>query len=242
MRSAAYRACVCMTDDSNPFTEFSALWKNFTGCAACVQRAVRDVDVEAWVLKETLRLRAFCRAQEPNAFLFLLHLRNWYYRLSNYSEISARPFRGAFPTALGDGEAAMEVMRSQWTGRPPLGNIAWGPSAPPDGKYSAVSPVVTDYVTIASVQQAEYTTQVSSLVSWVPTKAGVTSWNEWKAEMSESVAGIRAVQSALCLNKSHTHGECEISGARRVGVAFHGDWGWVASVAVAAVFGAAVWL
>ena len=232
-RNQAYRACVCMVSDANPFSEYSALWKNFSGCAACIFGGVgeRGLDIEPWAIVEVRRLHSFCRSQEPDAFLFNHFLRNWFFKLGDYLSITAEPMSAAFQTTSG-----MVMLGKHYTGRPPLANLAWGPSALPSWEFEHVSPSMTGYSTTVEVRGQVVMTSASRLVTWVPTESGVV-WDEEEADKVEWQAAEKLLHDAVCLGG----GPCEKSGGVRLGT--ERRWVWAGAVAVAVVVGgAAVWL
>lgn len=213
-RNGAYQRCVCMTSPANPFTENSALWKNFSGCAACVYDLLdgeEGLDVQPWVTLETRRLWGFCRAQEPSAFMFTLFLRNWFYRLDDFNDVDPAPFAAAWPEVSGIDAEGMPALQAHWTGAPPLANLAWGPSAAPEWKYDGATPELSTFMTEASVYDIRVTELASRLVTWVPTQAGQT-WGRHAAEVMESRAADRLVESALCVGPGNGKG-CQINSA-----------------------------
>lgn len=204
-RNDAFRDCVCMASDALPFSENSALWKNFTGCAACVHDSLAgvDLDVLPWVHLEARRLWNFCRAQDPNAFLFLLFLHNWFYRLDDYANTPAAP--------LATVDAGLQAMRTAYTGLPLLANVPWGASAQPHGVHAAVSPLLTTFTSTVVTQGVALTTPATALVSWVPTGSGAT-WDPNTAWAEESDAADALVNSALCLGE-YQRAHCTIKSA-----------------------------
>lgn len=234
-RNKAFRTCVCMTSDDIPFTQYSALWKNFTGCVACVHDSV-EFDTIPWMTLEARRLWDFCRAQQPNAFLFEYFLRNWYDRLSNYSSSDDSPFASAFDGGVDDG--GMQELRQQYTGRPPLANLPWGPSAPPSGQFADVKPLLTDYITTIVTQGDFLTMPASKVVTWVPMKASET-WQSTAASVQEAAAVDELLSSALCLGEYQTG--CQINRSVRAVKAWPLLWLWLWALALS-IFGAAAML
>lgn len=236
-RTDAYRTCVCMSSNDNPFSEYSALWKNFSGCAACLHSDIGGVfDCMPWLNLEARRMWSFCRSQEPNAFLFTLFLKDWYYRLTNYSEISEPPFAAAF--SGGTTEGGMSAMQAKYTGRPPLANIAWGASGLPSGQYSGMSPSLSTYVTTVETQGAMLTTPASTMGGWITVEKGQL-LTASAVDAMESMAMDRLLSSALCLNTA----PCRLSEASRQAPVWPAEWTWAVSIVLAVVVGgAACWL
>lgn len=222
-RNQNYRACVCMVSDSNPFSEHSALWKNFSGCAACIFTAVdgddeddkkgTGLDINAWAAGEIRRLWSFCRAQDPNAYLFTLSLRDWFARLSDYLNATAAPFEPARQSSdSSDGDGGMGLLSAHYTGRPPLANMAWGSSAVSGWAYAGVSPSMETFVTAAEVQGAMITGPASRLVEWVPiTTMSGKEWNESVANAGEQKEAEEMLGRGICLGG----GRCEKNAAVR---------------------------
>lgn len=248
-RNENYRACVCMASPANPFSEYSALWKNFSGCAACIFTAIdgdgdkdskgTGLDISTWATQEVRRLWSFCRAQEPNAYLFTLSLRDWFAVLADYLNVTVSPFQPAWATEdstssdNGDGKGGMDLLSAHYTGRPPLANFAWGSSAVSGWALAGVSPRMSTFVTAAEVLGAVITGPASRLVEWVE-DGGKVEFNGSAADAREEEKAEELLQRALCLGG----GRCEKSGApaRRSEV-------WRPGVIVAVLIAAAlVWM
>ena len=87
-------------------------------------------------------------------------------------------------------------MSALFTTMPPLANVAYGASAPPDGTLLGVTPVLTTITT--SVSSTLET--VTSIAKWEPT-SNTASFNPASASLSAAHAAQSALTSPLCMGR-----------------------------------------
>ena len=196
-QSAKFQACVCETSKDKPFSMESTLYRNFTGCARCLLAA--DTPEFNYISGEMQGMRNFCHAEEPNAFIFLRGLMSWLKR------------GHMIPTATTN-IAYITSLNALFTTKPPLANLAWGPSAPYMGSLEGVTPSMTTFTTTSSSGTATMT----ELVKWIHTKGG-SSFNgavaasQQSAEASGDLAsGVSAVSMSTTPCKGR--GPCSLNG------------------------------
>lgn len=181
-----FQSCVCDTEKAKPFTSGSLLYRNYTGCAACLLSLGQSNSGDIYTGAQNLW--NFCRSQTPFPYLFFSKLNHALQVQVGGpfipSPILTLPFRNAVSTT------------------PPLANLAYGTSAPPDGSLAKVTPSMITYTTSATTANwdAESTvvpTTITSLAAWVPTQAG-KAWNAASASRSEIVAVSSRLASDIC--------------------------------------------
>ena len=163
-----------------------------------------------------MRVQSFCRAEEPDAFLFLQQLTHFFAELDDGFVITAPP--------LPDVTTIVQRLSALYTTTPPLANLAYGTSAPEGGSLVGVRPSLTTF-TRGGVTGTR-------LVTWVPEGEGVTSTfdasraSRQAASRASSAFGAsfaegtqetgQGVRSTMCYGR----GPCNGAGSRRVSVGF----------------------
>ena len=181
-QSLAFQTCACQTSQKSPFTSNSMLWRNYTGCAECLQTVAGvTLDTLSFQLQ---KIENFCRSQNPCAYPFVAQLEAWITKVlpagpTNY------PLSGSI-TNLGHLSAAFTTM-------PLLANLAYGASAPFDGSLAFVTPSLTTY----TVTSPSNTKTVTSLVTWLPMSTSASAYNAASASISAEVAASAELGSAL---------------------------------------------
>jgi hypothetical protein len=226
-QSGDFQACLCQTKKTTPFNENSMLWQNFTGCANCLGIVGSGILLNT-LSTEWLQIENFCSAEYPNAFMVISGFENWLAALNSGLNLSTPPLTGPI-TQVGS-------LSPLFTTIPPLANLAWGQSAPPQGTLAGVTPELMTQTIVSTPMTGPVTTQeVTVIVQWVPTAATSTTYDPSAAAVSAQSAaasGLAADLSSLAAigqggpTGDVCHGKCpKKSGSRR------------SSVRVAAVMG-----
>ena len=212
-QSLAFQSCMCETSAKEPFEDGNQFYSSFVGCLHCLD-LVSTLDVTLQE-DEVSRVEGFCRTQNPVAYLFLVRIQDWLKHWQPASVTSDPPFTGSI--------TLINELSTLFTTDPPLANTAYGASAPPGGRYGAVTPLLTTYTTTNN----SATEAVTSLVTWLPTQTGET-WNPASASASQKQAESNAVESALCMGR----GPCSSSdGSHREVLQ---QWLWIPVAAIVA--------
>lgn len=188
------QACICGTSIHEPFTSNSVLYRNFTGCAACLLSSESPNSRFVYTAAQTLW--NFCRSQNPVPYLFYSEL---------YKALSQAPMQiDALFSAL---NSLTGVLGSVPSTTPPLADLAYGSSAPPDGSLAKVTPSLITYTTsmTESAEGSVVLETITSLMAWVPTQAG-KAWYPASASYSEASAVSSRLASDLC--KEQGLGQC----------------------------------
>lgn len=197
------QACICGTSIHEPFTSNSVFYSNFTGCAACLLSSESPNSRFVYTAAQTLW--NFCRSQNPVAYLFYFEL---------YKALNQAPMQtdGLFSGS----HSLAEALDSGPSTTPPLANLAYGSSAPPDGSLAKVTPSLITYTTsmTESAEGSVVLETIASLVAWVPTQAG-KAWHPASASHSEASAVSSRLANDLCKDKDL--GQCPKSVGLRKG-------------------------
>ncbi|GAB7358778.1 hypothetical protein MBLNU230_g4004t1 [Neophaeotheca triangularis] len=181
-QSLSFQFCFCDTDPSTTFNSSSPLWSNFTTCASCLASNANLPFPEIW--QQQQRFQNFCSSPEPLAYLFIQRLRRW---LGGQQ----------LPTPVLSGQVlGIESLLSQFTTTPPLANIAYGSHAPADGRFAAVTPVLTTLTTWSADPTNSDTSRAATITrvaSWVPTAPGAIGFGP--EDSTESVIEELAAES-----------------------------------------------
>jgi hypothetical protein len=105
-----------------------------------------------------MRVENFCRAEEPDAYLFLQQLTSFFAHLDGGFVLTAPPLPDVTPI--------VQQLSALYTTTPPLANLAYGASAPEGGSLVGVTPRLTTFTSGGET--------VTSLVTWVPEVKGST--------------------------------------------------------------------
>jgi len=215
-QSTAFQACLCQTSPSVRFSTNSVLWHDFTSCAFCLFGWVPINFYE--LLPEMQRIEEFCSSQTPVrlvlmkassigcivlwltvhdfqfGYVFLPNLLDWLGSLYKGTTLAKPPLTGSI-TLITD-------MAPLCTPVPPLANLAYGASAPPDGILGALVPALTTFTTLQSNKLAT----ITSLITWLPT--ATSEFTMASVESSAASVASRELASALYswANASKTSG------------------------------------
>lgn len=184
-QSHNFRACVCETNATHPFTTQGYFYANFATCAHCIFLAYTwNV---SYLTGEVLRVENFCLAQEPDAYLFVKDLAAFFYKLDYNRAINA-PNTAITAPPLSAVTPLVAQLSALYTTTPPLANLAYGPSAPEGGSLAGVTPSLTTWTS--------GTETVTELVTWVPTEGGST-YDAGQASRSANVAASEALSASF---------------------------------------------
>ncbi|KAK5161436.1 hypothetical protein LTS14_001232 [Recurvomyces mirabilis] len=161
-QSLNFQTCLCETSASNPFGKTNMLWQNFTGCANCLESFTSGILVDT-LASEFSNIENFCCSQNPLAYLVIANFEAWLAALNAGISLTAPPLTGAI--------TAITVLSSLFTTTPPLANLAYGVSAPPEGTLGGVTPELMTATIImpASAGHPPSTEKITKLLDWKPT-------------------------------------------------------------------------
>lgn len=149
-QNEAFRSCVCQSDSTQPFNESSKFYIFWGACLWCMS-SVENSSLTV-TTNDTGLVSTFCRAEEPDAYLWVSQLASFFSSVDASTSIAVTPLANVTPVVT--------QMSDQYTTTPPLANLAWGTDAPSSGSLRNSEPVLTTFTRSGDA--------VTSLVRWDP--------------------------------------------------------------------------